>query len=44
MHYSRKGEPDTIIYNGTECGIVTIDMMNKGNMSPIFGVSGDLNA
>ena len=42
IHYSRKGEPDTIIYDGTEYGIVTIDMMYKGHKGLMLGVSGDL--
>ena len=41
IHYSRKGEPDTIIYDGTEYGIVTIDMMYKGHKGLMLGVSGD---
>ena len=42
IHYSRKGEPDTIRYDGTEYGIVTIDMMYKGHKGLMLGVSGDL--
>lgn len=42
IHYSRKGEPDTIIYDDTEYGIVTIDMMYKGHKGLMLGVSGDL--
>ncbi|MCL4359104.1 MAG: WYL domain-containing protein [Candidatus Thermoplasmatota archaeon] len=42
IHYSRKGEPDTILYDGTEYGIVTIDMMYKGHRGLMLGVSGDL--
>ncbi len=42
IHYSRKGEPDMIMYDGTEYGIVTIDMMYKGHKGLMLGVSGDL--
>ena len=42
IHYSRKGEPDTILYDGTEYGIVTIDMLYKGHKGLMLGVSGDL--
>ena len=42
IHYSRKGAPDTILYDGTEYGIVTIDMMYKGHKGLMLGVSGDL--
>lgn len=42
IHYSRRGEPDTILYGGVEYGIVTIDMMYKGHKGLMLGVSGDL--
>ena len=42
IHYSRKGEPDTILYDGTEDGIVNIDMMYKDHKALMLGVSGDM--
>ena len=42
IHYSRNGEPNTIEYDGTRYGIVTIDMMYKGHKGLMLGVSGDL--
>jgi hypothetical protein len=42
IHYSRKGDPDTIKYDGTEYGIVTIDIMYKGHKGLMLGVSGGL--
>ncbi len=42
IHYSRNGEPDTVEYDGTRYGIVTIDMMYKGHKGLMLGVSGDM--
>ncbi len=42
IHYSRKGDPDTIVYDNTEYGIVTIDMMYKGHKGLMLVVSGSL--
>ena len=42
FHYSRNGEPNTIVYENAGYGIVTIDMMYKGHKCPMLGVAGDL--
>ena len=42
IYYSRKGKPDTIVYDDMEYGLVTIDMMYKGHKGLMLGVSGDL--
>ena len=38
IHYSRNGEPDSIEYDSTRYGIVTIDMMYKGQKGLMLGV------
>ena len=40
--YSRRGDPDTVEYEGTRYAIVTIDMMYKGHRGLMLGVSGGL--
>ena len=42
ISYSRRGEPDTVEYDGTRYAIVTIDMMYKGHRGLMLGVSGRL--
>ena len=42
ISYSRRGEPDTVEYEGTRYAIVTIDMMYKGHRGLMLGVSGGL--
>ena len=42
ISYSRRGEPDTVEYDGTRYAIVTIDMMYKGHRGLMLGVSGGL--
>ncbi len=42
ISYSRRGEPDTIEYDGVRYAIVAIDMMYKGHRGLMLGVSGGL--
>ena len=43
FHYSRNGEPNTIVYENAGYGIVTIDMMYKGHKCLMLGVAGNLD-
>ena len=42
ISYSRRGEPDTVEYDGTRYAIVTIDIMYKGHRGGMLGASGSL--